>query len=362
MAAVWVFTGEFSFVGSASGEHGEEAGGEAAAPEAVLRTVAYVVPPRIEHARTIRISGQTRPDKRTELAIRTGGIVAELPHRQGEWLEEGDLVLSLDAEERHALIETARQLLVQREAELKATEELVSRGALPTLRADEARSAAAAARSQLETALAELERTRILAPFAGVLDRVRVEKGAFVGQGAEVATMVSLDPILAAGEISEADLHQVEPGDGAEIRLVDGRTIKGTLRYMSREASPATRTFPVEIAVPNADRSIPAGMTAEITLFGDPVAAVMLPRSVVTLSGRGDLGIRILRPDDTVGFVPIDLIDDTPRGLVLGSVPEDARVIVAGQDLVSEGEKVRAVEADADMIRRMIGEAAGGVN
>jgi multidrug efflux system membrane fusion protein len=88
----------------------------------------------------------------------------------------------------------------------------------------------------------------------------------------------------------------------------------------------------------------------------------MLPRSVVTLSGRGDLGIRILRPDDTVGFVPIDLIDDTPRGLVLGSVPEDARVIVAGQDLVSEGEKVRAVEADADMIRRMIGEAAGGVN
>jgi multidrug efflux system membrane fusion protein len=103
-------------------------------------------------------------------------------------------------------------------------------------------------------------------------------------------------------------------------------------------------------------------MTAEITLRSDPVDAVFLPRSVVTLSGAGDLGIRIVGPDNKVGFVPIDLIDDMPTGLVLGGVPKDARIIVAGQDLVAEGDTVNPVEADAATVRRLIGEATGTTN
>ncbi|MEZ5801417.1 MAG: hypothetical protein R3D29_14315 [Nitratireductor sp.] len=57
-------------------------------------------------------------------------------------------------------------------------------------------------------------------------------------------------------------------------------------------------------------------------------------------------------------FVPIDLVDDLPQGLLLGGVPKDARIIVAGQDLVAEGEKVNAVEADADLIKRLTGASA----
>ena len=48
--------------------------------------------------------------------------------------------------------------------------------------------------------------------------------------------------------------------------------------------------------------------------------------------------------------MPIDLIDDTADGLVLSGIPEDAQIIVAGQDLVSDGERVNAVPADTDLI------------
>jgi hypothetical protein len=71
---------------------------------------------------------------------------------------------------------------------------------------------------------------------------------------------------------------------------------------------------------------------------------------VVTLDAAGDLGLRILNADNTVGFVPIDLIDDSPDGLVLSGVPLDAKIIVAGQDLVSDGETVKAVPVGADML------------
>ena len=87
---------------------------------------------------------------------------------------------------------------------------------------------------------------------------------------------------------------------------------------------------------------------------------MILPRSVVTLSGQGDLGIRAVDADSKVVFFPIDLVDDTPTGSVLASIPDDARIIVAGQDLVAEGDTVKAVEADRATIEKLVSDARDG--
>ncbi len=350
--AVWMGTGEFSSVGSAATETAKNpAAGER--PKAPTRTVAVITPPRVQHARAIRMSGQTEADKRAVLATRVGGVIAKLPVKQGQHVKAGDLVLMLDAEEKTAAVETARQLVAQRQAEADAQERLVKSGNSPKLQTDIVRSALAQAKSQLEAAQAELARNEVKAPFDGVIDRVPVELGSSIMAGAEVATLLNLDPIVAKGEISERDLRYVKLGDEAEVRLVNGEIVPGTVRYISRDASAATRTFRIEIAVPNAEGAIPAGMTAEITVRARPADAVVLPRSVVTLSGNGDLGIRSVDKDRKVTFHPIDLVDDTPNGLVLGGIPADARIIVAGQDLVSEGDTVEPVEADAETIRKL---------
>ena len=136
--------------------------------------------------------------------------------------------------------------------------------------------------------------------------------------------------------------------------------MKGTVSFISRASSSATRTFRVEVDVPNPNGAIPAGMTTEMTLRTAAVDSVILPRSVVTLSADGDLGIRAVDKDSKVVFFPIDLVDDTTGGLVLAGIPADAKVIVAGQDLVTEGETVNAVEADEATIKKLIGEVTGG--
>jgi multidrug efflux system membrane fusion protein len=356
----WVATGEFSSVGSAADEGAAAPAPEAQEEQAPPRTVAVVQPPRVQHSRAIRLSGVTDADKRAVLATRAAGIVEELAVEQGSRVEKGDLVAKLEAEGKEASVETARQLLAQREAEAEASRQLAERGSLPKLQLDNALSALASARSQLEMAQAELDRNTLYAPFAGVVDKVDVELGSSVSQGAQVATVLNLDPILARGEISERDLAYVQPGDRADVRLVSGMTVEGTIRYISRDATSATRTFRVEVAVPNADGKVPAGMTAEITLRADAVDATILPRSVVTLSHDGDLGIRAVDADNKVVFYPIDLVDDTPNGLVLGGIPADARVIVAGQELITEGDVVNPVEADEEMIKKLVGEATGG--
>ncbi len=359
--AGWVATGAFSSVGSESATEKPAAAEPPKAAEAPARTVKVVVPPREAHARAIRISGLTEADKRAVLATRVGGVIAELPVRQGDHVKTGDLVLMLDAEEKVSAVDNARQVHAQRQAELEAAERLAKSGNLAKLQLDTARSALATAKSQLDAAEAELARNEVKAPFDGVIDRVAVELGSAIMQGGEVATILSLDPVVARGEVSERDLRYLKTGDKAKVRLVSGETVEGSVRYISRDASAATRTFRVEVAIPNADGAIPAGMTAEIALQAEPTDAVVLPRSVVTLGEKGDLGIRAVDKDDKVVFYPIDLVDDTPNGLVLGGLPADARVIVAGQQLVADGDAVKAVPADPEEIRKLANEATAGI-
>ena len=359
--AAWVATGEFSSVGSAADPQKQDAAAlQEAEARMPARTVAVVKPPRSTHARAIRISGVTEADKRAVLATRAGGVIARLPVRQGQRVKAGDLILMLDAEEKIAAADNARQLLTQRQAELSAAERLAKSGNLAKLQLDTARSNLTSAQSALRAAEAELDRNEVRAPFDGIVDRVPVEPGSAVMQGGEVATLLALDPVIARGEISERDLGFVKVGDEADVRLVSGETVKGRLRYVSRDASAATRTFRVEVAVANPEGTVPAGMTAEITLRATPTDAVVLPRSVVTLSAEGDLGIRAVDKGDKVVFFPIDLIDDTPGGLVLAGIPADARVIVSGQELVAEGDSVEPVAADEQALQKLAGEAAAG--
>ncbi|GHD18251.1 efflux RND transporter periplasmic adaptor subunit [Tianweitania populi] len=358
--AAWTATGEFSSVGSAAEEAEATRADQAAhAPVAPPRTVAVVVPPRVMHARAVRMSGVTEANKRALLATRAGGIIDELPVEQGQAVKTGDLILRLAAEEKTSGVDTARALLAQREAENKASESLAKSGNLARLQIDASRAALAQARSQLETAQAELSRNEVRAPFDGVVDRLDVELGSSVTQGGQVATLLNLDPILSVGEVNERELAYLRLGAEADVHLINGGEVKGSIRYISRESSAQTRTFRIEVAIPNGDGAIPAGMTSEITLRVQPAEAVVLPRSVVTLSRTGELGIRTIDPNNKVAFHTIDLVDDTPSGLVLGGIPADARVIVAGQDLVTEGDTVNPVEADAATLQKLA-EGTGG--
>lgn len=358
IAAAWVLTGEMASVGSARQEDAAKTPEAAEAP-APVRTIGVIDAPREMHARAIRIAGHTEADKRAVLGTRAAGVITTLPVKEGQRVKEGDLILSLDNADKIAAVDMAKQVVSQREAEMEAAERLSKTGNMAKLALDSARSALSTARSQLEAARAEENKTEVHAPFDGLIDRVPVEKGSSVQVGAEVATILALDPVIAAGEVSERDLDHVRLGDEADIRLIDGRQVKGTIRYISREAATATRTFRVEVAISNPDFKIPAGMTAEVTLRAEPVSTTILPRSVVTLSAKGDLGIRAVGPDGIVSFYPIDIVDDMPHALALGGIPKDARVIVAGQDLVKEGEKVNAVQADEATIKKLTAEVVG---
>ncbi|GHD98062.1 hemolysin D [Allgaiera indica] len=352
VAGAWVATGKFSAVGSEEARAAQKSPAPAAAGSAAggaqdLPTVAVTAPVYEDHSREIVISGATAPDKATTLAARAAGIIHALPVRKGARIAKGALVMRLEGPEFAANVATAEALLAQRRRELSVAEKLNKSGNTSDTALTAARSALAAAEAQLSQAKAAADRLELSAPFDGVVGDVPVELGEWVQAGTPIAKLLSLDPIVVKAEVSETDIGLIHVGSKAQVRLIDGRRLQGKVRFVAAEASAKTRTFPVEVALSNPGGQIPAGMTAELTLFAPPVQAISVRRSVITLSGDGTLGVRAVGPDDVVKFIPVKLIDDTPDGLIITGVPRGMRVIVSGQDMVKDGARVTAVAQPA---------------
>ena len=341
-AVLWVLTGHFAAVGSETPEPG--ATEAEAVVETPKRTVAVVRAEVTDYARLIRISGVTEADKLAILAARSNGVVQELTAEAGDTVERGAVVMLLEGEDVRAAVKTAQDQLAQAAEQLAVGETLSAKGSLPETQLTARRAAKSAAVGALSQAQAAADRLSLVAPFAGTVDAVNVEEGEWVQQGTPIATLIALDPIIVKAEVAERDVAHVAVGAKALVRLVSGVELEGTVKHLARKASDKTRTFALEVDLPNPDGAIPSGMTAELRLTAATQPALTVPRSVLTLNEAGQVGLRVVTEDDIAAFLPVELIDDTEAGFVVTGVPQGARVIVAGQDLVRDGDAVAVKE------------------
>lgn len=369
VAAAWVVTGSFSAVGSEERKD-DKAAAPAPAPAAdapaadaapTQRTVAAVAPSFIDYARVIRISGSTEADKQAILAARSSGIVQELGAKQGDDTAANALILRLEGPDVEAGVATAQAALEQANEKLKVGQTLFDKGSLSETELTARRAAKSAADAGLSQAVAAQDRLLLKAPFAGTVDSVDVELGEWVQAGTPIATILALDPIVVKADVSERDVAFVVTGSKAKVKLVDGLELEGTIRHVARQADAKTRTFTVEVTLPNADHKIPSGMTAEVQLFATAQPAVLVPRSIITLNGDGIIGLRVVGADNKAAFAPVQVIDDSENGLVITGVPKNVRVIVAGQDLVSDGDTVTVTEITPEQAAAAQAAAQAGV-
>ncbi|MDQ2089189.1 efflux RND transporter periplasmic adaptor subunit [Marimonas arenosa] len=187
----------------------------------------------------------------------------------------------------------------------------------------------------------EISRLEITAPFEGLLESDAAELGALMQPGAVCATVIQLDPIKLVGFVPETEVDRIAVGSLGGARLSSGDELVGRVTFLSRSADPLTRTFRVEIQVPNPALAIRDGQTVEIAIASDGAAAHLVPQSALTLNDDGLLGVRIVDEAKHAQFVPVTLVRDTAEGVWVTGLPDVADVIVIGQEYVVDGVPVR---------------------
>jgi multidrug efflux system membrane fusion protein len=325
------------------------------------------------------LRGQTRAVRQVEVRAETSATVISPPLRKGASVEEGELLCKLDpgtrasslaeararlaearsrVPEAQARLEEANARLQEALVNLNAAEKLSVEGYASETRLVSAQATERAARAGIESAKAglettsagieaaaaavaaaekEIDRLDIHAPFAGLLESDTAELGSLMQPGSLCATVIQLDPIKLVGFVPETEVNRVILGALAGARLATGQQVQGQVSFLSRSADPTTRTFEVEVTVPNPDLEIRDGQTADIAISADGAKAHRLPQSALTLNNDGRLGVRIVGDDNVVDFVPVKLLRDSVEGVWLSGLPDTANVIVVGQDFVTKG-------------------------
>ena len=289
------------------------------------------------------VNGRTEESRKVTLRAETAGPVIAVPAVEGRTLNAGDVVARQSVEDRNARLAEATALVKQREIEFRAATELAKKGFRSDTKLAEARAQLDAARASTESMRIDLSRTTIEAPFRGVMETRYVEKGDYVKAGDNVAKIVDLDPVLAVGYASERDVGAISIGEPGQVTFIDGKTATGKIRFIASVADTETRSFRIELEIPNPDYRIRAGLTGKLTLPLPPVRAYVVSPAVLTLADDGRIGVRIVDENDIVRFTPVSILGEAADGFWISGLRDGDRLITIGHEYVRAGQKVRPV-------------------
>ena len=355
-AAGWVLSGQMGASPpeqAIAADNGTPPVDETAKPEGekttTVRVIRSIAKERMEH---VLVRGRTEAKRSVHLKSEVPGTIIKLPKQKGDRVKAGDVIARLAIEERQARLAEARALVKQRDLEYQAAKKLTQKG----YRSETAFAGTAAqldaAKAAVKAMEVQLGKTVIRAPFDAVIDDRMVERGDFVKDGAAIALLIDEDPFLIVGQVSEIDVGRLRMGDQGRAKLVTGQVVTGDISFIATAADPATRTFRVELEVPNPERILRDGITAEIAFPTRPVPAHFVSPALLTLNDAGVVGVRVVGPADTKGlrvvrFHPVTLVEDQTDGVWITGLPPESDIISVGQEFVREGEKVLVAKPGA---------------
>lgn len=243
----------------------------------------------------VTASGRAEAYRRATLSAQVEGVVTALPVQENQRVAAGELLLRVDTTEYALQVAQARADLLAAEAEYRQLVLFDDRISDPAVRAERERIARSkSGLDQREVALRQaelrLERTRVVAPFAGRVANVEVVVGENVPVSTQLLTVVSLDPIKVEVQVLEAELGYLREGRRAEVRFAayPGEVFTGRVETINPVVDPETSTGRVTVLLENRDQRIKPGMYAEVSLDAEALPdRVLVPRAAILERGEG---------------------------------------------------------------------------
>lgn len=196
----------------------------------------------------------------------------------------------------------------------------------------------------------------IRASIGGAVTALGVRDGMTINQGAPIASINALSPVWLVASVPQAIAGQLKPGAGvaATLPAFPGETLRGTIESILPQASMASRTIEVRIALPNPGGRLRPGMTAEVDLSGGEAREVLVaPAEAVIRTGRRS--VVIVASNEVGRFMPVEV----ELGGAFGDDVEIVSGLDAGQRVVASGQFLIDSEASLTGVLARLRSASG---
>jgi len=286
------------------------------------------------------------PLRRATLAAEVPGTVEALRVEEGQAVARGQELARVDTRALEQAVTEAKAFFRQADAQHTRAQNLFERRSITQKDLLDAITNKDVAESRLASAKLDLEKSRVVAPWAGRVTEKKVEVGDYVLPGQPVVELVDVSRLKVRAPAPASDVPYLEVGAPAVIRLdaFPGETFEGEVVRLAAELDPAARTLGVEVEIPNRNGRLKPGMLARMEIprrtLQDallvPLAAVvdLGDRQVVYVVEDGVAHRREIAPGPVVG----------ERVVIREGLAATDRVVVEGTQSVAEGQAVREAE------------------
>lgn len=299
-----------------------------------------------DYIKQIRVRGRTEASRHVEVRAEESGRIVSDPVDRGARVNTGDVLCEIAVDNRGAALLEAQSRRDQTEFEYKASQDLQQRGLASDVSVAQLKAARDAAAAAVIRAELALEKTKIRAPFAGVVENRTVEIGDLLNAGTVCASVLDDSPMLLVGLVPEQNINSISVGATVTAQLLDSGLITGTVSYLARAADPVSRSYRIEVEVDPRHTDIREGITTEMLVNASLVQAHLIPSSALTLDDNGFVGVKLIGGDNRVTFQNVEIIGDNTSqlnpGIWVSGLQGTVTLITVGQEIVFPGQQVES--------------------
>ncbi len=313
-------------------------------------TVQVKVAPVIQDTVNVEITalGTLRSEEAIIVRPEVAGRVQTIHFQESQLVNKNDPLISLDAAEYKAQLESSAAQLRMEELNFERTRMLFSRQLTSRQNLDEAQAKLDAARAWQEKDQVRLDKMVIRAPFTGVVGLRQVSPGAYVSPGQDLTTFGSMGSIKLDFQVPEVYLPRIKTGQPVSVRVdaYPDRLFKGNVYAIDPRVDEATRTVQVRARLPNPDSLLRPGMFGRIALTLERRdKALLVPEQAIVPQGQRTFVFRVV--DGKVAFTAVTLGQRRPGQVeVTAGLNPDDRVVTDGQIKLRDGAPVQVLPAE----------------
>ena len=246
----------------------------------------------------VEASGRLAANREVVLAAEVGGVVAEYQAEVGDSVEKGQVLVLIDPMDYQLALNEAKAGMASAQAQLEAARntyvrsknllprKVISQESFERAEAEykAARASVSRAKALVDIAEQRLAKTKITAPFSGLISARTVELGQTLAPGTPVMGVVDLAEMRVKVYVAERDYVDLDPADPVSVivEAYSDRTFKGRIDLIGVKADPQTSTFAVEVLVDNPELVLKAGLSARVKIVSKIIKdAILIPQSTV---------------------------------------------------------------------------------
>lgn len=295
---------------------------------------------------TITAVGSLRSDESITVRPEVAGRISAILFQEGQRVPKGAMLVKLEPSINEADVQQARANLKLAQSKFDRAIDLAKSNFISGQARDEAENNLRVAEASVQLAEAKLAKTKIVAPFSGIIGLRSVSVGDYVKEGQDIVNLESIDPLKVDFRVPEIYLRQVQVGQSLQVGLdaLRNKFYEGRVFAINPLVDAAGRAIVIRAQVKNQDAALRPGMFARVRLItSEQQDANVVPEQVIVPQGDEQYVFKIVdgkavRVKVTVGQRREGVVE-----IVSGLNPGDV-VVSAGQLKLRDGASVTIAE------------------